>query len=72
VQGMWERIKEARQKPEVPESLCCSITFELMKDPVIVRGPRILPHRKIFSSCIYPVNIWKCFRPRLTRAREYQ
>ena len=69
---MWERIKGARQKPEVPESLCCSITFELMKDPVIVRGPRILLHKKNYSSCIYPVDIWEYIRPRLTQAREYQ
>lgn len=43
VQGMRERIKGAMHRPEVPEALTCSITFELMKDPVIVIEPPHLP-----------------------------
>uniref|UniRef100_A0A6U4NET5 E3 ubiquitin-protein ligase CHIP n=2 Tax=Hemiselmis andersenii TaxID=464988 RepID=A0A6U4NET5_HEMAN len=38
VEGLRERFTRLRVKPSVPEALCCQITFELMKDPVMTPG----------------------------------
>ena len=31
---MYDRIGKTRARPPVPESLCCQITFDIMRDPV--------------------------------------
>mmetsp|Transcript_31025 Transcript_31025/g.99515 ORF Transcript_31025/g.99515 Transcript_31025/m.99515 type:complete len:268 (+) Transcript_31025:72-875(+) len=32
---IYERVSEKRQESTIPESLCCQITFDLMRDPVL-------------------------------------
>ena len=32
---MYDRVSRARARPAVPESLCCQITFDIMRDPVL-------------------------------------
>mmetsp|Transcript_46149 Transcript_46149/g.72216 ORF Transcript_46149/g.72216 Transcript_46149/m.72216 type:complete len:125 (-) Transcript_46149:209-583(-) len=35
LQELLKRAAEKTQRPSIPECLCCQITFDLMKDPVM-------------------------------------
>eukprot|EP00802_Teleaulax_amphioxeia_P010403 Tamp_10431.p2 GENE.Tamp_10431~~Tamp_10431.p2 ORF type:complete len:274 (-),score=67.39 Tamp_10431:1216-2007(-) len=34
VAELYDRIAQSRERPSVPEALCCQITFDIMRDPV--------------------------------------